>query len=277
MATCTTTLEGNNTYALAVVRANGDLSLEKDHIVVGDAFDQKASCSCQQFARTDVLCGHALKFLDLMNIKLLSDHYIMKRWTREAKFRTILDNQGRSIIENPKLQAMQQYRFMSHKFLSLAYQAASDPECCMLVDTALDCLGKQLEDKISASTSVLSDSYCVQHDVEQDDDLLSVACLKKKRFNQKVQSRIEAGLRRRASSKRKRQTNLVYVYEKKCFNVLINLYLSNDKVYCFMQQPENDGSLETQVPKDDAPTGFSSFTTVIELLNVDLFSLFRLL
>jgi hypothetical protein len=201
----------------------------------------------------------------------------MKRWTREAKFRTILDNQGRSIIENPKLQAMQQYRFMSHKFLSLAYQAASDPECCMLVDNALDCLGKQLEDKISASTSVLSDSYCVQHDVEQDDDLLSVACLKKKRFNQKVQSGIEAGLRRHASSKRKRQTNLVYVYEKKCFNVLINLYLPNDKVYCFMQQPENDGSLETQVPKDDAPIGFSSFTTFIELLNVGLFSLFRLL
>jgi hypothetical protein len=180
MATCTTTLEGNNTYVAAVVRANGDLSSEKERIVVGDAFDQKASCSCQQFARTDVLCAHALKVLDLMNIKLLPDHYILKRWIREAKFGTILDNQGRSIIENPKFQAMQQYRFMSHKFLSLAYHAARDPECCMLVDNAHDCLGKQLEDKISASTSVLSDSYCVQHDVEQDEDLLSAARLKKK-------------------------------------------------------------------------------------------------
>jgi hypothetical protein len=35
-----------------------------------------------------------------------------------------------------------------------------------------------------------------------------------------------------------------------------------------MQQPENGGSLETQVPKDDAPTGFSFFITFIELLNV---------
>jgi hypothetical protein len=51
-----------------------------------------------------------------MNIKLLPDHYILKRWTREAKFGTILDNQGRSIIENPKFQAMQQHRFMPHKF-----------------------------------------------------------------------------------------------------------------------------------------------------------------
>jgi hypothetical protein len=66
----------------------------------------------------------------------------------------------------------------------------------------------------------------------------------------------------------------VYVYENMCCNVLINLYMPNDKVYCFMQQRENGGSLETQVPKDDAPTGFTSFT---ELMNVGFFSLFQLL
>jgi hypothetical protein len=68
----------------------------------------------------------------------------------------------------------------------------------------------------------------------------------------------------------------VYVYENMCCNVLINLYLSNDKVYCFMQQRENGGSLETQVQKDDAPAGFISFTAFIELLNVGFFSLFQL-
>jgi hypothetical protein len=66
----------------------------------------------------------------------------------------------------------------------------------------------------------------------------------------------------------------VYVYENICCNVLINLYLPNDKVYCFMQQPENGGSLETQVPKDDAPTGFSFFTTFTGLLNIGFFFLY---
>jgi hypothetical protein len=47
--------------------------------------------------------------------------------------------------------------------------------------------------------------------------------------------------------------------------------MPNDKVYCFMQQRENGGSLETQVPKDDAPTGFTSFTTFTELMNVGFF------
>jgi hypothetical protein len=51
--------------------------------------------------------------------------------------------------------------------------------------------------------------------------------------------------------------------------------MPNDKVYCFMQQRENGGSLETQVPKDDAPTGFTSFTTFTELMNVGFFLYFN--
>jgi zinc finger SWIM domain-containing protein 3 len=109
-----------------------------------DPLEQKASCNCGEFARTGVLCSHVLKVLDLMNIKLLPNHYVLKRWTREAKYGTIQDNKGKSIIEDPKLDAMLRYKCLSKKFLNLAYLAASDLECCILVDNALDCLAKQL-------------------------------------------------------------------------------------------------------------------------------------
>jgi hypothetical protein len=56
-----------------------------------------------------------------MNIKLLPDHYILKRWTREAKFGTILDNQGE--IQNSKSCNNIDLCLIN---LSLAYQAASD-------------------------------------------------------------------------------------------------------------------------------------------------------
>jgi zinc finger SWIM domain-containing protein 3 len=115
-----------------------------------------------------------------MNVKLLPNHYILKRWTREATYGTIQDSKGRSIIENPKLDAMLCYRAMSHKFLNLAYQAASSIECCLLVDDALDCLRNQLKEKINASISILSNSYNVQPTVQQDEDMLSAARLKKK-------------------------------------------------------------------------------------------------
>jgi len=185
MAACTRALDENNKYAVSIMRSNGDLSSEQERIVVGDPQKQTASCNCEQFTRTGVLCGHALKVLDLMNIKLLPNHYILKRWTREARYGTIQDNKGRSIIENPKLDAMLRYRSMSHKFLNLAYQAASSIECCLLVDNALDCLSNQLKDKLSVSTSILSDSYNVQPNIPQDEDMLSAARLKKKRHSTK--------------------------------------------------------------------------------------------
>jgi zinc finger SWIM domain-containing protein 3 len=78
MAACARALDGDNTYVVAVLRADGDLSSELERIVVGDPLEQTASCSCFQFKRTRVLCGHALKVLDVMNIKLLRNHYILK-------------------------------------------------------------------------------------------------------------------------------------------------------------------------------------------------------
>ena len=93
-----------------------------------------------------------------MNIKLLPNHYLLKQWTNEARCGTIQDTKGRNIIENPKLDAMLRYKFLSHKFHDFAYKAAADSECSLLVDNALDSLAKQIEDKMSGSTNILSDS-----------------------------------------------------------------------------------------------------------------------
>ena len=54
-----------------------------------------------------------------------------------------------------------------------------------MVDDALDCLGKQIEEKISASTSILCDLNSIQPEVQQDEDLLSAARLKKKEVQEK--------------------------------------------------------------------------------------------
>uniref|UniRef100_A0A8R7Q4E2 SWIM-type domain-containing protein n=1 Tax=Triticum urartu TaxID=4572 RepID=A0A8R7Q4E2_TRIUA len=208
MAACSRALDGDNTYVVTIVRANGDLSSELERIVVGDPLEQTASCSCFQFKRTGVLCAHALKVLDLMNIKLLPNHYPLKRWTREAKSGTIQDTKGRDIIEDPKLDAMLRYKFVSHKFHDFASEAASDRECILLVDNALDILAKQVREKLRISRSILSESSNVQPNVQQDEGLLSSARLKKKRFNRKVQRDINLGSRRHASTKRKTQRNL---------------------------------------------------------------------
>ena len=63
----------------------------KKLIVEGDPINQTTSCSCGMFNRTGILCAHSIKVLDLMNIKILPTHYVLKRWTRDARNGSILD------------------------------------------------------------------------------------------------------------------------------------------------------------------------------------------
>ena len=198
LAACSKELDGNNEYLI------GDFTYEEEYKVIGDPLKQTVQCSCRRFDRIGILCAHALKVLDLMNIKSLPPHYVLKRWTREARSGTIQDNLGRNIIENPNMDAMLRYRFMSHKFLNLAHRAANFPECTMLVDSALDILGKQIEDKISACTSISEDPCTVQTDVSPPNDLLSNARLKKKEVKTRSSKRTRGWLDKNQKTRKKR-------------------------------------------------------------------------
>ena len=72
-----------------------------------------------------------------------------------------------------------------------------------MVDNALDCLSNQLKEKISASTSILSDSYNVQPNVQPDEDMLSVAHLKKKEIQPKNSKRQRSWLDKTRKFKKK--------------------------------------------------------------------------
>jgi zinc finger SWIM domain-containing protein 3 len=85
MAACTRVLDEDNKFAVSIASLHGDLRYEEERIVIGDPLAKTASCSCGMFNRMGILCGHGIKVLDLMNIKTLPTHYILKRWTREAR------------------------------------------------------------------------------------------------------------------------------------------------------------------------------------------------
>lgn len=53
--------------------------------------NQKIFCDCHKFETRGILCGHGLKVLDAMNIKFIPSHYILKRWTRDARSRSNQD------------------------------------------------------------------------------------------------------------------------------------------------------------------------------------------
>ena len=120
-----------------------------------------------------------------MNIKSLPPQYVLKRWTREARSGTVQDNQGRDIIENPKLDDMLHYKYMVRKFCNLAYRAASQPKCTLLVDNTIDMLSKQVEEEMNGVASPI-DPITAPTNVTPPIELLSTARLKKKEVETKT-------------------------------------------------------------------------------------------
>jgi hypothetical protein len=49
------------------------------------------------------LCWHVLKVLDREDIKVIPPRYILNRWTKAAKYDTVVDGEGRMIIEDAML------------------------------------------------------------------------------------------------------------------------------------------------------------------------------
>ncbi|KAK0590039.1 hypothetical protein LWI29_021993 [Acer saccharum] len=57
----------------------------REFVVTYNLSDETVACNCMKFEFMGVLCSHALKVLDYRNIKVLPSHYILKRWTRDAR------------------------------------------------------------------------------------------------------------------------------------------------------------------------------------------------
>jgi hypothetical protein len=75
-----------NEFIVGIRAHDGKSTMENEYMVVGDPSNQVVFCRCRQFERVGILCSHDdLKVLDMMNIMLLPHHYVLKRWTQEAR------------------------------------------------------------------------------------------------------------------------------------------------------------------------------------------------
>ena len=53
--------------------------------IMWNPLDETISCSCRKFETFGILCRHGLKVLDVLDINLILNRYIMKRWRRDEK------------------------------------------------------------------------------------------------------------------------------------------------------------------------------------------------
>ena len=83
--------------------------------------EQIASCSCKMFEFEGVLCRHVLAVFKAKNVFMLPHHYILKRWTRNAKDEAILDVQGHDEMQgNSQKDTKLQYNILCQEGIKCA-------------------------------------------------------------------------------------------------------------------------------------------------------------
>ncbi|KAM3340118.1 protein FAR1-RELATED SEQUENCE 7 [Capsicum galapagoense] len=80
-------VEGAISRYLVQKCGNGD----ERNTVAFNASNLNISCSCKMFEFEGVLCRHALKVFQIMNIRELPSRYILHRWTKDAKYGILRD------------------------------------------------------------------------------------------------------------------------------------------------------------------------------------------
>ncbi|KAJ7949454.1 Protein FAR1-RELATED SEQUENCE like [Quillaja saponaria] len=86
----------NNIEGDGVISKYRVAKYEHDHkayIVTIDVSEMRANCSCQMFEYSGLLCRHILTVFTVTNVLTLPSHYILRRWTRNAKSSIVSEEQ----------------------------------------------------------------------------------------------------------------------------------------------------------------------------------------
>ncbi|XP_059626986.1 protein FAR1-RELATED SEQUENCE 5-like [Cornus florida] len=96
----------------------------REHVVKFDVPTQTITYSCMKFTFIGILCVHALKVLDKKNIKRIPSQYIMKRWTRDARARTITNYHCIAASDSPTVSVGKRYSHLGQNFREISSLAS---------------------------------------------------------------------------------------------------------------------------------------------------------
>jgi len=97
----------------------------KAYIVTFCYPEMRANCSCQMFEHSGILCRHVLTVFTVTNILTLPPHYILRRWTRNAKSMVELDEH---VSENGHDSSIHRYNHLCREAIKYAEEGAITAE-----------------------------------------------------------------------------------------------------------------------------------------------------
>ncbi|KAK1586270.1 hypothetical protein Q3G72_000647 [Acer saccharum] len=89
----------------------------KAYFVSFDVREMKATCSCQMFEYSGLLCRHILTVFRVTNVLTLPSRYVLKRWTRNAKSGVTLEDHTSNYFDGSKESLTVRYNNLRHEAL----------------------------------------------------------------------------------------------------------------------------------------------------------------
>ena len=146
------------------------------------------TCSCKKFEHWGILCCHALRIFNDHDVKVLPSKYILKRWTKEARFGIVYDTKRLEIEVDPELECTNRYNRLCQMFNKLANDASE----CIKAFTFVYQAGLELDKKVyELRVKHQSNDIDKTRGVNEDDDGGQIANKKigwKKRERKKIKS-----------------------------------------------------------------------------------------
>ena len=120
-----------HSYVVGVFNQNGKYE------VMWDPLDETISCSCRKFESFGILCSHGLIVLDVLDIKLIPNRYIMKKWRRDAKDESRKNCTTHNNKPDTRLEYVDRYRDLCSKYIQLVNEACKTKESHNIISLAI--------------------------------------------------------------------------------------------------------------------------------------------
>ncbi|XP_050388042.1 protein FAR1-RELATED SEQUENCE 5-like [Argentina anserina] len=109
----------------------------KTYFVRYDIHEMKAICSCQMLEFSGLLCRHILTVFRVTNVLTLPSHYILKRWTRNAKSDVMLDEHASNLLNRSQESVTVLYDNLRHEALKYVDEGVQTVEIYKVAIAAL--------------------------------------------------------------------------------------------------------------------------------------------
>lgn len=99
--------------------------------------EMKANCSCQMFEFSGLICRHILTVFRVTNVLTLPSHYVLKRWTRNAKSGIMLEEHTSDLLNKSRESLTFRYNNLRHEALKYVEEGVKTVE---VYNVAVDAL-----------------------------------------------------------------------------------------------------------------------------------------